>query len=59
MKPTGYVPPFVIHPRKNWENELANNYGDPIGTLGVAQETGRMTREAYLLCLIFFMQARI
>lgn len=43
MSPAGFVPPFLIYPRKNWKHELTDV--SPLGTVGVAQESGWMTGE--------------
>lgn len=47
-----YVPPVLIFPRKNWKNELTDNA--PMGTLGIAQETGWMTGDVFLKWLKHF-----
>lgn len=54
MNPTGqYVPPALIFPRKNWKNELID--GAPVGSIGIAQETGWMTGEVFLKWLNHFV----
>lgn len=53
MSTTGqYVPPTLIFPRKNWKKELTDNA--PLGTLGLAHETGYMTGEVFLTWLKHF-----
>lgn len=53
MNPTGqYVPPALIFPRKNWKSELID--GAPVGSIGIAQETGWMTGEVFLRWLNHF-----
>ncbi|KAJ8871279.1 hypothetical protein PR048_027587 [Dryococelus australis] len=47
MNTTGnFVPPALIFPRKNWKNELTD--GAPLGTLGIAHESGWMTGEIFV-----------
>ena len=43
---SGFVPPMLIYPRKNWKKELTD--GAPLGTIGVAQETGWMAGEIFV-----------
>ena len=52
MGPSGFVPPMLIYPRKNWKKKLTD--GAPLGTIGVAQETGWMTGEIFVQWLKHF-----
>lgn len=54
MNPAGnFVPPSLIFPRKNWKHELID--GAPMGTLGIAHESGWMTGEVFLKWLQHFI----
>jgi hypothetical protein len=51
--PTGhFVPQALIFPSKNWKNELSDDA--PLGTSGIAHETGRMTVKVFLQRLKHF-----
>lgn len=52
MNTGSHVPPFMIFPRKNMKNELVDEA--PIGTVGVAQESGWMTTEIFVKWLHHF-----
>jgi hypothetical protein len=48
-----YGPPALIFPCKNWENEL--NHNAPLGTLGIAHESGLMTGTMFFQWLKHFL----
>jgi hypothetical protein len=53
MNATGhFVPQALIFPSKNWKNELTDDA--PLGTLGIAHETGWMTGKGFLQRLKHF-----